>query len=331
VVSLTTANEAAQAKTPLGSALEAGVENISYSQEITFNLYVRKILPLDGYVFWVNATLLPLDTTWPPLQIKAKGSLHYRTDTHQEEAASVAVNEVIFTSLQEVQDLNAVDAQLVYIASFQEIRFAFTTRRPFYQQAGLWHYVGNAIFSTMQSQIIDDLTKLPADTDLIVSNSLPGWLALNTRTVPWLPYWETPRLSLFPSYLNPDNLPPVYGAVHIEPDDTEAAQSVAYLDSRYNRWQLARDKVRITLYGCDNQLVSDFLDMVIDYMDTEAPFGLMNMPIIQDGKKIQSELLIIAEEKCIEFTVSYNQQAMRDMARQLIEHAIVTYIPQDWS
>jgi hypothetical protein len=311
--------------------LKAGVDNISYSQDITFNLYVRKVLPLDGYVFWINAALLTLDPTWPALQIKAQGSLHYRTETHQEEESTVAVNEVVFTSEQEVQNLNNIDPQLVYIASFREIRFAFSTRRPFFQQASLWHYVGNAIYSTMQSQIIDDLTLLPLDTDLIVSNSLPAWLAINTRTVPWLPFWELPRLTLFPSFLNPDNLPPVYGAVHIQPDETEAAQSVAYLDSRYNRWQLARDKVRITLYGCDNQLVSDFLDMVIDYMGTEAPMGLMNMPIIQDGKKIQPELFMIAQEKCIEFNVSYNQQAMRDMARQLILKALVTYIPQNWS
>ena len=46
------------AKPQLASGLAQGVETISNYEEITFTLYVKLVLPLDGYVFWVNATLL---------------------------------------------------------------------------------------------------------------------------------------------------------------------------------------------------------------------------------------------------------------------------------
>ena len=336
---MTTANEAASGRTPLGSALKAGLDVLSLDQTITFDLYVRLVLPLDGFVFWVRSTAVNpaiLATVFrsntnpvpPANQIKVMGSLHYATEIQQITASSIAVNRVVFSSQEPVQDFSATGQNAIYIATFDGVRFAFSQRQSWYQQANLWHLIGHAVYSTMESQIIEDPNDPALDpTHLIVSNSLPAWLATNTRTIPWLPYWETPRLTLFPSFLVDLNLPPIYGAVHIVPDRTEAVQSVPLLDARYNRQQLAKDKVEITLYGADNQLASDFADMIIDYMDTEAPMGLINMGAIQDRKKVQPERLILAQEKTIEFEVSYNQSAMRDLARQLILEATCEVIP----
>ena len=52
-------NEALFAQgTPIGADLQTGVEAISIQQTVTFTKYVRLVLPLDGYVFWVAAPLL---------------------------------------------------------------------------------------------------------------------------------------------------------------------------------------------------------------------------------------------------------------------------------
>ena len=50
--------ETLNAKTQLGSGLADGVNTISGNETIIFTLYVKLILPLDGYVYWVNASLL---------------------------------------------------------------------------------------------------------------------------------------------------------------------------------------------------------------------------------------------------------------------------------
>ena len=40
--------------------LAAGVDMLSIQQEITFTRYIRLVLPLDGYVFWVKADMVAL-------------------------------------------------------------------------------------------------------------------------------------------------------------------------------------------------------------------------------------------------------------------------------
>jgi len=51
---MASAVEAATAKPQLASGLAQGVETISNYEQITFTLYVKLVLPLDGYVFWVK-------------------------------------------------------------------------------------------------------------------------------------------------------------------------------------------------------------------------------------------------------------------------------------
>ncbi len=52
------AAEGASAKQNIAAALAGGVETLSLQQEITFTQYVRLVLPLDGFVFWVRSDLL---------------------------------------------------------------------------------------------------------------------------------------------------------------------------------------------------------------------------------------------------------------------------------
>ena len=67
--------ETSGAKTPLGASLADGLNTISLNQELTFTLYVKLVLPLDGYVFWVNASLLTDSALYNASQYNALLSL----------------------------------------------------------------------------------------------------------------------------------------------------------------------------------------------------------------------------------------------------------------
>ena len=55
----------------------------------------------------------------------------------------------------------------------------------------------------------------------------------------------------------------------------------------------------------------------------------MNMPVVRDEKRIQSELNAIAQKKSLTFEVSYYQNRMNDIARQLILSAVPSFYPTD--
>jgi len=339
--------------TNLAADLQQGVEQLSLDQTITFEPYVRLILPLDGYAFWVKMSslgdsamfnmmgfnsLTPNETgsATSPGAFQAKGSLHYITDAQQLEETSSSRNRVVFTAEEPVENLNAINPQIMYIGTWDgpmpgdqpptdstAIRFAFSSRSSYYQQAGLWHYNGNALFNTMETQVVDDPAKL-LNYPLIVSNSLPSWLALSYYNPPWHVPVPMPNIKFYPSFLVPDNLVPPYIAVHIDPGSTEAWQTMPTLNPMSSQYQLARDRVTLTLYGCNNDVAQSVLYAILQYSyDTEV-FGILNIPAVRDEKETQVELHTLAQKKRISFDVSYNQSDIRNMARQLIESCIPT-------
>ncbi len=330
----------------LHAALKAGVDTLSAQGFVTFTKYIKIILPLDGYVFWVKADLLsesamfnagtynaePYNTqpvvTVPAATRNVEGSLHYRIDQQQLEDESIAINTAIFTAETEIQLFNEISPTVMFIAHLADaaggtIKFAFTRRGGYYREADLYHYVGNAVYPALESQIIENTADLDM-TSLIVSNSLPLWLAIPSfQAVWWNPGWDWP---FYPSFVVPDNIAPPYASIHIEPRETQAIQAVPFLDPSSSDYQLARDLVRITIYGVRNTDARSFLVSVLEYIRNVETMGLMNMPVIHDEKRTQSELGIIAMKKTIDFEVSYTQGAVREIARQLITEAIPTLI-----
>ena len=311
-------DEAATGKTPLGAALEAGVENISYFQNVAFTLYARVVLPLDGFVFWVRAASLSPSALFNAAVLNGfaynqastiaslapaftqKGSLHFATNVEQTESETFSTNRVIFTSEGPVENLNAMRPGLMYVAKTSDgTRFSFSSRDNFYQQAGLWHYGGAAVYSDLASQIVDDPGLLNT-TELIVSNSLPIWLAMN-RYVPFV--WEAvpaPSFPLYPSMTVPLNLTPKFASVHVEPTETRALASAPRLSSDLSHDQLVRDLVRITTYGVGNDEAMDLIDFVNQYSQTyQSVFGLMNVPVIRDEKRGQVELNALSQKKTV--------------------------------
>ena len=325
--------ETSGAKTPLGASLADGLNTLSLNQEITFTLYVKVVLPLDGYVFWVNAGLLsdsaiynatqynylkydkPPTAPAPRKHLTIQGSLHYSSEVNQLEDRMSVFSHVIFTSLSDIVDFQSINPQLMYVANWEGMTFTFNRRDAFYKQADLYHYRGDPLYSIMDTQLINSMSDFDT-TNVIVSNSLPIWLTLNQY------------FPMYPSFLVDQNQPPPYAAVHIEPSSTQALQSAPLITLNSTHYQLVKETVRITIFGTRNFNALDFQDYVFQYSLNTDNIGILNMPVIQDEKVTQSEFGIIAQKKVITFEISYYQANIKDIARKLIEHAFCEVILQ---
>ena len=307
---MATINEAA----PVGMAgpLLAGLATLSEDATIPFTRYVRYVLPLDGYVFWLRAEATLI-----------QGSVHVMVDKRQNEDETLAVNRVVFTTGQDVQVFNVIEPDQIWVGEASGIRFAFSRSGPRYRQSGLFHYVGDAVYPALESQLVEVGVQLTA-RDLVVSNSLPAWLTLQSYNPIWLQI-PNPRITLYPSFLVPDNIRPPYGSVHIDPGQTKALQAFPALSRVHtSQHQLVTDRVRITLYGLTNDGAMNFVNLVNQFSEDTDAFGMMDIAAMRDEKRTQAELGILAMKKTIEYQVSYNQGAIRDVARALIKKATAT-------
>lgn len=254
--------------------------------------------------------------------VDVSGSFHYASTTLQDEDSTVDSNEVIFTSLSEIQQFNNIGPDYMYICHYRNITFAFDTRARLYEQADLYHYRGHALKSKHQTQIIDDPSTF--NPTLVVSSSLPIWLYMQIYVPPY-PGFTCPFI-LYPSFLVDDNLPPPFGAVHCE--ETRPLEMSPYLGPSLQSSQLCREKVKVHTYGVDNETIITFLNFVAQYSRDWMYIGLSNSPAVHDQKDVQPEFKTLAQRKLVEFDINYNQAVSRDLARQLIEHARVQFIPQ---
>jgi hypothetical protein len=295
--------------------LLAGLKLLSSDAQIVFAQYIRHVLPLDGYVFWLKTmqTLIP-------------GSLHYAAQEQQNYDESFAIRRVVFTTGTMVKQFDEIDPDTIWIGEAAGLKFAFSQQAPFYGPSGVYHYRGDAVYPAMETQLVDVGSEL-SDKTLIVSNSLPSWLTLKSYSPPWL-VAPNPCITLYPSFLVPDNLRPPYGAVHIPPDATEPMAGLPLISQNGLHSQLACDRVLITLYGATNAEAMAFLDLVNQYsMDTDA-IGIMSAAVARDEKRTQTELGVIAMKKSFAFEVDYLQEAMPSVALKLIKSAPITYIIQ---
>ncbi|SDH09459.1 hypothetical protein SAMN05216466_10778 [Paraburkholderia phenazinium] len=305
-------NEASAAPSQLEAALDSGLEQISSNQTVTFQQYTKYTFSEDGYVFWVATGYA----------IPFAGSLHILSDRQQDEDQTIAANQIVFTAEQEVSQLNSVAPGTLWVGAWQVddtmLQVAFSSTGMNYQQAGLWHYRGFAVYPALASQLIDSAADLPVGP--IVSNSLPIWLAQNSLA------------PVYPSFLVPDNVVPPYITAHIDPNQTIALQAFPLFDwsGRSNpnadpsplyevpSWQLMRDTVKLTFYGFTNQQAIQFFAALMDYSVNTDDFGFCNSPAIVDDKRTQVEIAVLAMKKIMVIQASYYQGTADAIARRLI-------------
>lgn len=305
-------NELQNAKTELNAALSEGLDDLSRYQVVTFTRYIRKVLPLDGFVFWVKASVI--DPVTDADTVPVKGYLHLTTETIQDDEQLYDRNVVTFTAQADIDPFNDIGSDVLYIGEFFGLQFSFSRRIGLNEPANLYHYTGEAIFPHMRSQIINDADDIDL-TDVVVSSSLPVWLALNQY------------MPMFPAMLSMQNISPPFATVKC--NNTAPVAGAFYLDEQQNQYQLVSEDVTISVTGLRNSAIEDFLRAVQDYTLSEsAEMGVMNIPVVQDERVTQNELNIIAMRKTIKFKVNYYQQRMRNVARQLIEISIPSINPE---
>ena len=310
---------------PLNSALSAGLDNIRYGQSLTFTPYVRVVLPVDGFVFFVRydqvsqiaASLAGTSSaTLAPVTVPC--SVHMSTTTEQADEDNMDFSRIVITAKQEIRPFHDNVTTVLWISEFEGVRFTIDGRKGYYQQSGLFHYQGGTVFPVMETQIIDDASDLCLSSP-ILSNSTPLWmtLAANISSAVWLPGFSFP---LYPAWLIPDNEVPPYGV--IMPRDAKGWMSAPRFDPNFSRNQLVYETVDVVLYGCSHRDAENFLDSVLGYQMTGTIFGVSNVPVIEDIPRNQSELSVRAQKKLISFGVNYYQSQARQMAEKYILECI---------
>jgi hypothetical protein len=191
----------------------------------------------------------------------------------------------------------------------------------FYEQADLFHYMGQSLNNVNFPMVIDDASTF--DPEIYFSNSVPVWLYFNGYVSPYGGFQC--NIPVYPAFLIPDNLDPPFVSVKVL--NTHAQQAVSLWGPTMSHEQLACDRVRLTFYGTTNEEIMDFMDFVRQYMRDWATIGLMNgpLPISMDEYREQPEFKIIAPKKVVEYEVSYFQTQARNLARQFILGAKVQY------
>ncbi|EBR4477755.1 hypothetical protein B1G57_24265, partial [Salmonella enterica] len=258
------------AKTELNATLTQGLDDLSRFQVVTFTKYIRKVLPLDGFVFWVKASVLSSAPDSEPDTVNVKGYLHLTTESIQDDEQLYDRNVVTFTAQADIDPFNDIGSDVLYIGEFFGIQFSFSRRTGLNEVANLYHYSGEAIFPYMRSQIINSADDIDL-ADVVVSNSLPIWLSLSQF------------MPMYPAMLSVQNLVPPYATVKCgEPSPVAGAFC---LDEKQNQYQLVSEDVTITVTGLRNAAVEDFLRYVQDYtLSDKAEMGVMNIPVIQDER-----------------------------------------------
>ncbi|MCU5774722.1 hypothetical protein N5923_21780 [Erwiniaceae bacterium BAC15a-03b] len=295
----------------LASLLQSAVETLSSSQQITFRLYIKQVLPLDGFVRWVNAAIINRDVLKrlninTPFTMTLNGSLHRQVFAEQADTTSRTVNSLIFTPTEQIDDFNVQTSDALWLGEFAGTQFAFAPVDSRYSQAGGVHYRGTAILPTMCRQIINDADDI--SDELVLSNSMPIWLSLNQFA------------PVYPSFHNLNDLEPP--CIVADVSETQPLQTAPYVPGR---WQHAQDRVRITLYGLNNSVALEYLDYVVHAALEDEHFGITNLPVITDSTSNQAENTVLAKRKCIDFDANYYQSAARDISRQLIKQVIFNY------
>ena len=271
-------------------------------------------MPLDGFVFWVKASIVADEPDQEPDTVDVKGYLHLTTESIQDDEQLYDRNVVTLTAQSDIDPFNDIGPDVLYIGEFYGIQFSFSRRTGLNEPARLYHYTGEAVYPHMRSQIINSADDIDL-SDVVVSSSLPVWLGLNQY------------MPMFPAMLSTQNLSPPFATIRCS--NVTPIAGAFYVDERDNQYQLVSEDVTISITGLRNAAVEDFLRYVQQYtLRDDAEMGVMNIPVVQDERVTQNELNVIAMRKTIKLKVNYYQQRMRDVSRGLILSAIPSIYPE---
>lgn len=292
---------------------------IPYNEPVTFRRYIRLVLPVDGFIFWIRQSLINLqspalngmalnelpDLTALDDSLTVTGSLWYAANNQQENTQIHTVNNVFFTSSKKLDDFQDLGESQIWIGEIDGVRFSFNRAGNFFQKAGVWSYQGDSINPIMASQIIDNLADLKDEK--IVNDSLPLFLSNNFG------------YRVYPAFRGSQNLKPPF--ISIDVMETKPLQQRQSEESTERR-QWCLDTVKATCYGLSNNAVLDYMNSMIELGLTAVDFGISNSLTAKKIDIPQSELNITANAKEVTFEVNYYQTRAHNIAQKLIESAL---------
>lgn len=299
----------------MSADLRAGIQQLSADQQFTFTLYQRLVLPADGFVFYAPASTISPPVTPPAggFSFATNGSLHVTQTVQQERDVNYTRQDVVFTTKTQALDFASMAPNQLYVLTLPNGSLAaFSGQRGRYDQAGIWHYSGKALFPFEASQFIatPDAISLGGT---VVSNSLPFWLAMSTDLLP-----------VFPDFLSPANLTPPFVSVEIR--GTQGIAASPHHDKFNGQMQLVTETARFTFYGVRNDQVLDFQLALLENSFV-GDYGVMNTPVPVDESRTQAEFGIKAQLKVMDLELNYYQARARDVARKIITSAFITITP----
>lgn len=294
--------------TQMQSVLQQGLDTLDLNQQVTFTQYNRLVLPLDGYVFWN-----------PGPDFIAQGSLHYAQEWQQAEDEAVGYSSILFTSESQIQEFSSTKQNALFVASAGNFRYAFSQQSGFYQQAGLWHYVGHSIYPALATQLLDPPVSINLKA-LVLSNSVPFWLQLGAYAPIYGPLANT--IPVFPAYMVAENQAPPYIVANVEATEMLQALPLRGVYGTHAQWVC--DRVLLTFYGLQNDAVLNFQDCINQYSADTDNFGIMEESAVYDDRRVEPELHGPGMKKSLRLVVSYLQSVAETLSFQLIKTAVPT-------
>jgi hypothetical protein len=286
----------------LASVIAQGIEYLSGATQYTFNLFIKFVSPIDGLVYWI-----PAPNSEP---VTVAGSFHITADQQQNIADSKTFSQVWLSTQTEIPQFRDVGGDSLYCGVVDGRRYAFNSQGKYYRQANVFHYAGDILYPTMETQFINS----PDDITLTVTNSLPVWLAHPLAGVP-----------IFPAYLVPKDQPPPYVSVFIPPEKTETLALNLRRSALDNPDILARDEIVLNLVGLSNaqafqyvRTIENYLRGNIDGVGLAAPFT------IHDDHETQTAFSVLAKRKRVILSANYHQKSVVNVARGLITSAFIS-------
>lgn len=297
----------------LKDVIETGWATLAQAREFDLVKYNAFRNPADGYLYWLKTDEVQ----------KITGSLHNRAIQENTQDHTNNRNTIILTTSDQIKGFDVADPTTALFISIQiddpsivdggPMIIGFNSSDAFYEQAGTYHYMGEAVFPNFRQFIVDD----PVDwaANIVPANSLPIMIdQLGDYGVPVYAAWAVPA-----------NIQGAYISVNIDNSRTmhmmplyDSAQGVNYAN------QFKADDIELVAYNMRAANIQGLVTHIFDSSMRPAKFGLMSIPQVNDIPAVQSEYGIRADKKSVKMSINYWLSTSTELVRKTITQANFT-------
>ena len=301
----------------LSAQIDAAVGLLSQGRTFDLVTYSKFTNPVDGYVYWLKTDTVE----------KVAGSLHNSANQDQTADETINRNTIVFTTMERIKAFDSIDPDEIRVISVAlddpalvdtgPLLIGFNIANNFYQQAGAYHYIGQAVYPQFRTFFIDDPEEWGAS--LVPANSLP--ILLDQLADYGIP--------VYAAYAVPPNVQGPYLSIDIQQSTTLQAMPGFYeeITKTGTIWHVEsfrRDMVELIAYNIKSADVQGLVAHIYDASARPALFGLMSAPQVSDLAAVQSEYGIRADKKSVKMDVSYWLSASVESVRKTITQANFT-------